>query len=68
MWTEVFVRGEWIPLDATLGKGGIGADHIKFADSSFSEEGASSPLESFLPLVSVLGKMKIEVRHVAHAE
>ncbi len=66
MWTEVFVRGEWIPLDATLGKGGIAADHIKFADSSFSEEGATSPLASFLPLVSVLGKMKIEVREVTH--
>jgi hypothetical protein len=65
MWTEVFVRGAWIPLDATLGKGGIGADHIKFADSSFSEEGGSSPLASFLPLISVLGKMKIEVRDVA---
>jgi hypothetical protein len=64
MWTEVFVRGEWIPLDATLGKGGIGADHIKFADSSFSNEGESSPLTSFLPMVGALGKMKIDVREV----
>ncbi|MGE5195435.1 MAG: transglutaminase-like domain-containing protein, partial [Deltaproteobacteria bacterium] len=66
MWTEMFVRGEWIPLDATLGKGGVAADHIKFADSSFSDEGGSSPLASFLPLVSVLGKLKIEVRDVSH--
>ncbi len=39
MWTEVFVNGKWIPLDATLGKGGIAADHIKFADTNFSDEG-----------------------------
>jgi hypothetical protein len=67
MWTEVFIRGLWVPLDATLGKGGIAADHIKFADSSFSEEGESAPLTSFLPMVSVLGKIKIEVREVSQA-
>src|SRR5262245_9556249 len=66
MWTEVFVRGKWIPLDATLGKGGIAADHIKFADSSFSDEGDSAPLTAFLPMVSVLSKLKIEVREVKH--
>jgi transglutaminase-like putative cysteine protease len=66
MWTEVFVRGKWIPLDATLGKGGIAADHIKFADSSFSDDGDSAPLTAFLPMVSVLSKLKIEVREVKH--
>jgi transglutaminase/protease-like cytokinesis protein 3 len=66
MWTEVFVRGKWIPLDATLGKGGIAADHIKFADSSFSDDGDSTPLTAFLPMVSVLSKLKIEVREVKH--
>ena len=64
MWTEVFVRGTWIPLDATLGKGGIAADHIKFADSSFSDDGDATPITAFLPMVSALGKMKIEVREV----
>ena len=66
MWTEVFAKGMWIPLDATLGKGGIGADHIKFADSSFSDDGDSTPITAFLPMVSALGKMKIEVREVTH--
>src|SRR5207245_9123611 len=65
MWTEVYVKGTWIPLDATLGKGSVAADHIKFADSTFSDEGESAPLTSFLPMVSVLGKLKIEVRGVA---
>jgi hypothetical protein len=65
MWTEVFVRGKWIPLDATLGKGGIAADHIKFADSSFSDEGDSTPLTALAPMV-VLSKLKIDVREVRH--
>ena len=25
MWTEVYLDGAWVPLDATLGQGGIGA-------------------------------------------
>ena len=62
MWTEVYEKGTWIPLDATLGNGGIAADHIKCADSSFSDDGDSTPLTAFLPMVSALGKMKIEVR------
>jgi transglutaminase-like putative cysteine protease len=66
MWTEVFINGLWVPLDATLGRGGIGADHIKFADSSFSENDDVSPLSTFLPLVSVLGKLQIEVRDVRY--
>jgi hypothetical protein len=66
MWTEVFEKGTWVPLDATLGKGGIAADHIKFADSSFSDEGESTPITAFLPMVSALGKMKIEVKEIKH--
>ncbi len=66
MWSEVHVNGAWVPLDATLGDGGIGADHIKFADSSFSEKDAVAPLSTFLPLVSVLGKLQIEVRDVKY--
>ena len=29
MWTEMYLSGHWIPLDATLGQGGIGAAHLK---------------------------------------
>lgn len=60
MWTEVWINGVWVPLDATLGAGGIAADHIKFSDATFPDNGPSS-LTAFLPLVSVLGKMQIEV-------
>lgn len=66
MWTEVFVRGGWVPLDATQGQGHVGADHIKFTDSSLAEEGAALPVSSFLPMAGVLGKMKIDVRDVQY--
>ncbi|MFV0442380.1 MAG: transglutaminase-like domain-containing protein [Planctomycetaceae bacterium] len=36
-WTEAWLDGEWIPLDATQAHGGIGADHIKLGDSSLAD-------------------------------
>jgi hypothetical protein len=60
MWTEAWLDGKWIPLDATLGRGGIGAAHIKLAESSFAQDGPA-PIAIFVPLLKVLGKMKIEV-------
>ncbi len=63
MWTEAFLGGKWIPLDATLGQGGIGAAHIKLAESSFADD-APTPVTTFLPLLNVLGKLKIEVLDV----
>jgi hypothetical protein len=68
MWTEVYIRGQWIPLDATLGQGGIAADHIKFSDSSFSDEGGTTAMATFLPMVSVLSGMKIDAREVKYDE
>lgn len=66
MWTEVYVKGTWAPLDATLGQGRVAADHIKFSDSSLADEGAALPVASFLPIAGVLGKMKIEVRDLQY--
>src|SRR5205085_10073789 len=31
MWTEAYLDGRWIPLDATLGRGGIGPAHLKLS-------------------------------------
>jgi len=60
MWTEAWLDGKWIPLDATLGRGGIGAAHIKLSESSFADD-APSPVTAFLPLMKILGKLQIEV-------
>ena len=60
MWTEAFLGDEWIPLDATLGRTGIGAAHLKMSESALDED-APFPVSAFLPLYQGLGKLKIEV-------
>ena len=59
MWTEVYLeaRQSWTPLDATLGQGGVGAGHIKMTHSSLE---SSTALQALLPVLQVLGKLKIE--------
>ena len=51
MWTEVFVRDQWISLDATRGFGFVGPAHIKIASSNWHDE------RSFKPLLPVTGFM-----------
>jgi transglutaminase-like putative cysteine protease len=58
MWCEVYVDDGWIPFDATLGRGGIGAAHIKLGHSSLS---GGAPLASLLGVAQVMGQLKIEV-------
>lgn len=58
MWDEVFVDGAWLPLDGTLGRGGIGAGHIKLAHTSLANGDAFT---AFLPVAQVLGRLKIKV-------
>lgn len=58
MWTEVWITDRWIPLDATLGRGGIGAGHLKLAQSNLKGADAYS---AFLPVFKVLGQLKLEV-------
>jgi len=51
-----------VPLDAIFGNGeaGIGAAHIKLAESSFADNGPV-PTTSFLPLIRVLGRIELTV-------
>jgi hypothetical protein len=58
MWTEVWMEDRWVPLDATLGNGGIGAAHLKLAHSNLK---GSDKYSAFLPVHAVLGKLKLEV-------
>jgi hypothetical protein len=60
MWTEAFLAGEWIPLDGTLGRGGVGPAHLKMADSALDED-APLPVTTFLPAYKTLGKLKISL-------
>jgi hypothetical protein len=58
MWTEIYVKDRWIPMDATLGRGGIGAAHLKLSNGSMKDANAMS---CFMPVINVLGQLKIEV-------
>jgi hypothetical protein len=58
MWAEVWVRGQWLPIDATLGQGFVGATHLKISDHSWHDTQSLTPL---LPALRVLGKISIEV-------
>ena len=61
MWNEVYIGDRWIPVDATLAMGGIGAAHLKLAHHSL--DGAAAYV-SFLPIAQVAGRLKIEVIEV----
>jgi transglutaminase-like putative cysteine protease len=58
MWTEVWINGQWIALDATRGQGAVGATHIKISDHSWQGITSQTP---FLPVQRVLGKLAIEI-------
>ncbi len=60
MWTEVWISGTWMPLDATLGLGYVAGEHIKFGESSFAGVG-NAPLSEFVSMAIVLGSMQLEV-------
>src|SRR5262249_38339482 len=61
MWTEVFVRDQWVALDATLGRGVVGPAHLKVAEHGWNDTRSLAPL---LPGLRVLGKIKVEVIEV----
>ncbi|HET6576556.1 MAG TPA: transglutaminase-like domain-containing protein [Fimbriiglobus sp.] len=59
MWYEVYVDGQWLALDATLGRGSVGPGHVKITAASWHEEKSFAPL---LPVLTVLGsKPQVEV-------
>jgi len=61
MWNELWIANRWVPMDATLGRGGIGAAHLKLTDSNLAGAQAYS---CFLPVAQVIGQLKIEILEV----
>jgi hypothetical protein len=58
MWNEVWIEDRWVPLDATLGRCGIGAAHIKINTSNLNGVSAVSAL---LPVLELLGQLELEI-------
>jgi transglutaminase-like putative cysteine protease len=62
MWTEVFVRGQWVSIDATLGHGNVGPGHLKITDASWHNTQSMTPL---LPVMRVMiGRPNVKVLEV----
>jgi hypothetical protein len=58
MWNEVWIADRWVPLDGTIGRGVVAADHLKLADSSLS---GGSGLAAILPVIQVFGRLELKV-------
>jgi transglutaminase-like putative cysteine protease len=63
MWLEVWVNGQWIGLDPTLGLGRVAVGHLKIADHSWNDTQSFKPL---YPVTRILGKIQVEVAQVQH--
>jgi hypothetical protein len=62
MWTEVFVRGQWVAIDSTLGQGSVGPGHVKITDASWFNTQSMTPL---LPVMRVMiGRPQVTVMEV----
>jgi len=61
MWTDVWIKDRWIPLDAIVGQGGLSAAYLKITATSL--KGASA-FSSFLPVAQVMGRLKVKVLEV----
>lgn len=59
MWNEAWIGDRWIPLDGTLGLGGIGCGHLQLASSNLK---GSDSRAVFLPVSQVMGRLKLEIR------
>lgn len=57
MWTEVYLDGHWLPLDATMGRGDADATHLKLADSSLTDGGTYG---AFFKIAQVVGQLEIK--------
>ncbi len=62
MWNEVWITDRWIPLDATLGLGGIGGGHIKLRHSNLSADQAESAVMSVLQVMNQLALQIVDVQ------
>jgi len=58
MWNGVWIADRWIPLDATLARGGIGAGHVKLSHSNLA---GVSPFTALMPVLEIMGQLELEI-------
>lgn len=59
MWCEAWVGDRWMPLDPFAGTIGVGADHIKFSESSLHDK---SPMNMMLEVLQNMKQFTIAVK------
>ena len=65
MWTQAYVDGRWIDLDAVLGRRlRTDATHIVLSTSALADD--ESMVEGFSALMEVMGNLEIEVEKEVH--
>jgi Transglutaminase-like superfamily len=57
MWTEIYDGHRWLPLDATIGKGKIGAGYLALSTSNLK---GAAEVATLISIVQLIGKLKIE--------
>ena len=62
MWTQMYIDGQWVDVDAAMRETDCNPTHIAVATSSLQDEGL---LELVGPLVKIIGNLQIEVLQVA---
>lgn len=58
MWTQVWIDGKWVDIDAALRQTDCDTTHIALATMPLNDEGLGDALTTLLPL---LGRLEIEV-------
>jgi len=58
-WAESYVGSGWLPVDPTFGQIGVDATHLKLLEGE--------QLSELLPLVDIVGRIRVEILSVAPA-
>ncbi|HZN36507.1 MAG TPA: transglutaminase family protein [Pirellulaceae bacterium] len=58
MWNEVWIGDRWVPMDPTLGQGGIAADHLQLGSTSLSGQAA---LADLLGVMTAFGRLELQL-------
>jgi len=61
MWTQVYIDGQWVDIDAALRQTDCDPTHIALALPSLNDEGL---MDSMLNLLPLLGRLEIEITEV----
>jgi hypothetical protein len=65
MWAEVWIQGDWYPIDGVVGIGRVGPTHITFSTSSLKEGGL---IEAFANVIQYLGNLEISILEFTHGD